>query len=152
MGMLLPRLETPPELQAPIPPTIRSKADWGLIMGRPRLSPEEREANRKARARFSFSDASYRHYNPEVEGFGDPEQWEGYARKLFGLKKLNTGPVNKWLLALYLDEMPVTFEALRKAFRAAMFKSHPDYGGSNEAARNTMEAYEVLRHKFSGGK
>lgn len=116
---------------------------------RPRLTPEQREAKRKERARFSFSDASYRHYNPEQDGFGDPDQWEGYARKLFGLQKLKTGPVNKWLVALYLDEMPATFEALKKAFRAAMFKNHPDYGGTNEAARDTMEAFDTLRRKFS---
>lgn len=117
-------------------------------MSRPRLSPQERAAKRKERARFSFSDAAYRHYDPEKEGFGGPEQWEDYARKLFGLKKLRTAPANKWLAALYLEDMPLDFAALKKAFRAAMFKSHPDYGGSNEAARDTMEAFEVLRHKF----
>jgi hypothetical protein len=115
---------------------------------RPRLTPEERETRRKERARFSFSDAAYRHYDPEKEGFGDPNQWEDIATKLFGLRKLKTGPVNKWLAALFLEEMPVTADALKKAFRAAMFVNHPDYGGTNEAARSTMEAYEVLRQKF----
>lgn len=117
-------------------------------MGRPQMSPAEREAKRKARSRHSFSDAAYRHYDPKRDGFGDPEQWESYARLLFGTQKLKAEPANKWLAALYLNDMPATFEALRKAFRAAMFKSHPDYGGSNEAARATMEAYETLKHKF----
>jgi hypothetical protein len=116
-------------------------------MGRPRLSPKERETRRKERARFSFSDASYRHYNPEVQGFGDPDQWEDYARKIFGWQHKPI-PANKWMAALFLDQMPTTLEALKKAFRAAMFKNHPDYGGSNESARDTMEAFEVLRHKF----
>src|SRR4051812_29528114 len=140
MGLLVPRLEESPEVQAPDPASLRLGSDrWWSLMGRPRLTPQEREARRKERARFSFSDASYRHYDPEKDGFGNPNQWEEYARKLFGLKKLQAGPVNKWLVALFLDEMPVNFAALKKAFRAAMFVNHPDYGGSNEAARNTME-------------
>ena len=50
---------------------------------------------------------------------------EEIARKVFGLARLKTGPTNKWLAALYLDEMPATLDALKKAFRAAMFKNHP---------------------------
>lgn len=115
---------------------------------RARLTPAERDAKRRERARFSFSDASYKHYDPETEGFGGPEEWEDIARKLFGLSKPVYTTTNKWLMALYIETMPKTFEDLKKAFRAAMFKSHPDYGGSNEAARATLEAFAVLKNKF----
>lgn len=117
---------------------------------RARLTPAERDAKRRERARFSFSDAAYRHYNPEKDGFGNADQWEDIARQLFGLLgKVDSGPTpNKWLRALYIDEMPTTLAALKSAFRAAMFKSHPDYGGSNETARATMEAFAVLKTKF----
>jgi hypothetical protein len=122
-------------------------------MGRPRLSPEEREARRKARSKHSFSDAAYQHYDPAVEGFGSEEQWEATAKKLFGDRFVpGSGRAtinrNKWLLALGLDEMPETLDNLKKAFRAAMFRNHPDYGGTNAAARDTMEAFEVLRMRF----
>ena len=117
----------------------------------PRLSDAEREARRKARVAFSFSDAAYDHYNPEKEGYGSPDQWEEIARKMFGLKKFakaSRSSPNKYLAALYLEIMPVTFEALKDAFRKAMFKSHPDYGGSNEAARDTLEAFAILKRRF----
>lgn len=115
---------------------------------RPRLTPDEREARRKARAAFSFSDQAYRHYDPEKEGFGRPDEWEEIAHKIFGLAKLKTGPINKWLDALGLDTMPLNLATLKKAFRAAMLKAHPDMGGSNAAARAVMEAFETLKHRY----
>jgi hypothetical protein len=115
---------------------------------RPRLTPDEREARRKARAAFSFSDQAYRHYDPEKEGFGGPDEWEKIAHKIFGLAKLKTGPINKWLAVLGLDTMPLNLVALKKAFRAAMLKAHPDLGGSNAAARAVMEAFETLKHRY----
>lgn len=116
---------------------------------RVRLTPAEREARRRERSRHSFSDAAYAHYDPAKEGWGTPDSWEEIARKVFGLARLKTGPVNKWLAALYLDTMPASAAELKKAFRAAMFKNHPDYGGTNEAARETMEAYETLQRRFA---
>src|ERR1700735_114073 len=116
-------------------------------MPRQRLTPEEREARRRERVRFSFSAAAYQHYNPETEGFGNPEQWEEVARKMFGLSKLKKADPkthNKWLLALGLESMPETLEALKKAFKTAMFKAHPDYGGTNAGARAVMEAFATL--------
>ena len=124
-------------------------------MPRPRLSPEEREARRKARNEFTFSDAAYRHYDTS-KGYGSPDEWESVARLLFGVTAERTHrakgpgepPRNKWLDALGLDAMPGSLDDLKKAFRAAMFKNHPDYGGSNEAARATMEAFETLKCRF----
>lgn len=115
---------------------------------RARLTPQEREARRKARAAFSFSDAAYEHYDPDKESFGGPDEWESIARKAFGLKRLKTGPTNKWLDALFLEVMPRTLAELKKAFRAAMFRVHPDYGGTNAQARAVMEAFATLKHNF----
>ena len=116
---------------------------------RARLTPQEREARRRERSRHSFSDAAYAHYDPEKEGWGSPDSWEEIARKVFGLARLKTGPVNKWLAALGLDTMPASLDELKKAFRAAMMIAHPDHGGTNEAALDTMEAYETLRRRFA---
>lgn len=116
-------------------------------MGRPRLTPEEREARRKARARFSFSDAAYKHYDPETEGFGGPDQWEEIAFLLGGGAKPQAK--NDLLSVLGLVFPPSSLAELKTAFRAAMMKAHPDKGGSNEAARKVMEAFETLRRQFA---
>jgi hypothetical protein len=34
-----------------------------------------REAKRKTRAAFSFSDAAYQHYDPVTEGYGSVDEW-----------------------------------------------------------------------------
>ena len=117
-------------------------------MPRPRLTPEEREARRKARSAFTFSNAAYRHYNPEVEGYGNPDQWENIAELLFG-KAVIVGVKAKFLAVLGLTEMPSTVDELKTAFHAAMFTAHPDRGGTNEAARNVLEAYMMLKRELS---
>lgn len=127
-------------------------------MGRARLTPEERRARAKARSAFSFSDAAYQHYDPEKEGFGSPEQWEEIAARLFGKERIED-ELHQWrretstfqdmsLRTLDLDVLPSTLAGLKSAFRKAMFKAHPDYGGTNQAARAVMTAFSILKRKF----
>lgn len=116
-------------------------------MGRKRLTAAEREARRKARSAFTFSDAAYQHYDPDVSGYGRPEQWEQIAERLFGI-----GPrlsANKNLAILGLAAPPKTLAELKHAFRAAMMKNHPDHGGTNELARDTMAAFATLKRAFT---
>jgi hypothetical protein len=117
-------------------------------MGRARLTPEEREARRKARSRFTFSNAAYQHYDPETDGFGSPDQWEKIAEQLFGLKLPVPGMLGKYLANLNLSAIPSCLADLTRAFREMMFKVHPDHGGSNAAAREVLEAYAFLKRKF----
>lgn len=42
------------------------------------------------------------------------------------------------------------FETVKRAFRAKVKKAHPDHGGSDEAARLIMAAYEVIRERLEG--
>ncbi len=113
-----------------------------------RLTLEERERRRKERSRFSFSDAAYAHYDVDKEGYGTPNDWEKIAELLFGLKRPIAGALGKYLAKLGLDALPSTVELLTKAFRSAMFKAHPDYGGTNADARDTLEAYAFLKRKY----
>jgi DnaJ-class molecular chaperone len=55
-----------------------------------------------------------------------------------------------YLLRLDLGEIPSSLADLFKAFRRMMFKAHPDYGGANQAAREVMEAYEMLKWRLGG--
>jgi hypothetical protein len=121
-----------------------------MTMARVKLTIEEKAVRKKARTAFSFSDQAYQHYNPEKEGWGHQDQWEEVARRVFGLAKLRRpGTTNKWLLALGLEAMPASLQILVKAFHKQMFVAHPDYGGSNQAARDTMEAFQTLKARFS---
>lgn len=48
-------------------------------MARVKLTDEERLARKKERARHSFSDAAYKHYDTS-NGFGSTEEWIGQRK------------------------------------------------------------------------
>jgi hypothetical protein len=116
-------------------------------MPRARMSDAERQAKRKARNAFTFSDRAYKHYDPRTEGYGGPDQWETIAEQLFG-KVVAHGEFARYLTVLALTVMPSSLAELVTAFRAAMFKAHPDHGGTDAEARAVLEAYAVLKKKI----
>jgi hypothetical protein len=119
-------------------------------MPRPRLTDTEREAKRKARAAFTFSDAAYKHYDPAREGYGSADEWIAAAEALAGgnrgffKSRPNQPRINPDLVTLMLEEMPSHIDGLKKAFKNALFLHHPDFGGTNEACRNVLTAFERL--------
>jgi hypothetical protein len=121
-------------------------------MPRPRLSPEEREQRRKERIRHSFSDAAYRHYNPETEGYGSTEEWIRAAEALASgcgiLNIRSSGTHNPDLLMLNLEALPNDISGLKRAFHNSLFIHHPDYGGTNEACREALAAFERLKRHY----
>jgi len=123
-------------------------------MPRQTLSPEEREARRKERVRHSFSDAAYKHYDPKEAGFGSADEWIRVADELAGRIPPAARPrpgkaPSPDLAALFLEAMPSTVEDLKRAFRNAMFATHPDHGGTNDGARAVLEAYKRLLRVFA---
>ena len=119
-------------------------------MGRARLDPVERDRRAAERSRRTWSGENYRTYDPTNDGgFGRKADWERIAAEMFGGKVL-TGPPTRglWLFLLGLDTMPTTRTALKKAFHTMMFKVHPDMGGTAEATREVMEAYEMLKMRY----
>lgn len=123
-------------------------------MPRPRLTPEEREARRKARNAFTFSDRAYQHYDPKTDGYGNAEEWIRQAEQIAGGRttvnagaKAKTG-LERDLELLNLDALPDTMAVLKKAFRNTMFTVHPDYGGTNEQCRDVLAAFDRLSKHY----
>jgi hypothetical protein len=121
-------------------------------MARPRLTDEERKARRKARSAYTFSDARFKNrYDPKKEGYGSAEQWIAAAEALINGTILRVGTKrtgNPDLELLGVDELPETMEALKKAYRNAMFIHHPDYGGDVETAKQVNLAFERLGKNY----
>ena len=122
-------------------------------MARSRLSPEEREARRRARNAFTFSDAAYKHYDTSKHGFGNASQWEHIAEELFDVNLYDTPytKFSKHLSILGIDSLPfssLSMEVLKTAFHKTMFRVHPDHGGTNEETREAMEAFVFLKHQI----
>lgn len=111
-----------------------------------RLSDTEREARRKERARISFSNAAYRHYDPRTEGYGSEAEWIAAAEALAAgctVLKTKTG-LNPDLITLHLDELPADIAGLKRAFRNTLHLVHPDHGGTDAATRAALEAFGRL--------
>ena len=106
------------------------------------------EGSAKRGNHHSFSDAAYEHYDASVSGYGSPDDWERIAAALFGSASVND-PDEVYLSRLDLAAIPPSLAELTAAFRRTMFRTHPDYGGTNLAARETMEAYAILKSKFT---
>ena len=116
-------------------------------MPRVRLTDEEREARRKERARHSFSDAAYSHYNPRQDGYGSTDEWIAAAEAIAGgatILTTKTTSINPDLVIMHLTDWPADIAGLKRAFRNSLFLCHPDYGGSNEATRELLAAFERL--------
>lgn len=113
-------------------------------MSRKVLTPEEREQKRKERNRKLFE--KYKTFEGDEKG--NPDQW----REAF-LKRMEGGSVNieENLQLLGLETMPNSENDLKKAYREAMKKSHPDKGGSDDLAAKINEAFEALKERFKGG-
>lgn len=111
-------------------------------MGKARLLPEERDRRARERAARTWSGANYNTYDTSG-GFGSAKDWTGSAKGRFGT-------INPHLKVLGLDEMPTTKIALKKAFKIAMKTAHPDLGGTDDKAREVIEAYEILGASLSG--
>lgn len=123
-------------------------------MARVLLTPEELAARKRARAKASFSNAAYKHYDAASLGFGNVEDWISAAEALaaakgfLGSTKPRAPGPHADLVELGLMEMPADLAALKRAYRNALFISHPDHGGTDATARATIEAYTRLLDSF----
>ena len=127
-------------------------------MARAKLTEAERDERKRERSKRSFSDAAYKHYDAATEGYGSAAEWiraaEGMAgggrfERIEGAKSPATANADLRLLGLHT--MPQTKPDLLRAFRPAAMKAHPDHGGSNEAIRAVLEAYQRLLAEIRQG-
>jgi hypothetical protein len=73
----------------------------------------------------------------------------GWASMVFGSAAGRPPPPHPDLLALGLDRMPSSWDDLRRAYRSAARKAHPDvHGGSAEAFLAIAGAFERLFGKL----
>lgn len=72
---------------------------------------------------------------------GSEADWKKAAEAILALQG---GTKNQWLAVLALTSMP-TMSELKKAYKAAAVKAHPDLGGSAEAIHKVTEAYKNLK-------
>lgn len=76
---------------------------------------------------------------------GTASDWSRIAEELAGV----AAAPDAALEVLGLTAMPATQDALKKAYRKASLKAHPDHGGSDDLQRQVTEAYNTLKRSIS---
>ena len=112
----------------------------------------------KAPKQFSDIFAKYKHYDPKVEGFGNPQEWTEsfYARMGFEeAEQILHGDQDSPRSILGVGGN-ATWEDIKKAYRAKAKECHPDlckfHGLTKEVAEQTFKrlqaAFTVLERQF----
>ena len=108
-----------------------------------------------AQTKRPFRLPNYPKYNPQVEGYGGPQQWKSAFRERMGLDEAkvylhNDSPFG----VLGLAERPrPSWSEVRAAYRSAMRQNHPDLNpqdvaGATERSKKINAAYTVLEHQY----
>lgn len=87
-----------------------------------------RSTEPKPKKPFSSIFEKYSHYDPKVEGFGNPEEWASIFQERMGWEQAETVLGNqkespRTILGIL---MGATWEEIKKAYRAKVMQVHPD--------------------------
>ena len=96
-------------------------------------------AGKKPKAKKPFSTAKYKTHDGKK---GSPEQWREAAKVVLNVNGENC------LSTLGLTGVPATEAELKKVYRDAIRKAHPDVGGSEDEAARLNAAYELALNLF----
>ena len=89
----------------------------------------------------AFPERTYKTYDPEVEGYGNADQWRSVFAGLFAPM---TGNEPFQVLGL---SSGATWAEIKSAYRKLASSTHPDHGGSAETFCRVREAFEVLKNR-----
>lgn len=110
----------------------------------------------KPRKTFAQMAAERPKYNPEVEGYGDPDEWRSAFKERMGLEEAQKVVGSRSARELLGLALAATWAEIVKAYRAAMLRFHPDRASQNgltqeEATQKTKEvnaAFAILAKEF----
>lgn len=90
----------------------------------------------------------YKTYDPEVEGYGSPEEWRNLFSVRMGLAKarevLGSGDAYE-ILGVKKGQ---SWEEVKKAYRALAMKHHPDRQGDPVKFKEIQAAFEILEEEL----
>jgi DnaJ domain len=112
----------------------------------------------KPKSAFAKIDAKRKRYNPDVEGYGNPDQWRRSFSERIGFEEAQGILRNKGRDARDLLGVGVTatWGEITKAFRRKALATHPDRArmtgmtveDATEAFKEIKAAYSVLAHEY----
>jgi DnaJ-domain-containing protein 1 len=103
----------------------------------------------KAKAKKGFMDG-YKTYNPEVEGYGNEDQWNAAFKHRMGWDEAKTILNNDDAYSILGIVFGSTFAEIKSAFRKMAMKYHPDRNpgvDTTEKMQKIIAAYTLLTSK-----
>lgn len=118
---------------------------------RTRLTPEERDARIAARKAATWGGETRLKYNPDVEGYGSPEQWQRIFNQTMGLDEARKACGSDSPRSILEVAMSATWDEIKRAYRKLAMKFHPDLNPAVDPAkfRKIQGAYEILEAEFA---
>ncbi len=110
---------------------------------------------KKGTSKRRFLDG-YTHYDPTVDGYGNPAQWRSAFRVRMGLDEAREELKNDKPWDILHVPHGATWDQIRAAYRAACKQWHPDLNPhQREKAEAMMKrinaAYTLLEHEYGKG-
>jgi len=117
--------------------------------------PHRRDPNKPKPAFMDMYNRPDRQYDPSVEGYGNPEQWNAAFRTRLGLDEAKRvlKDLDPWtILGVSRD---ATWHEIRKAYKKLAAHSHPDWQANHPEEKLTVDdfkqiqaAYEILEARY----
>lgn len=92
----------------------------------------------------SRKEPKYKTYDPEVEGYGSPAQWQAIFEAAMGPG--GSVSTEELTTALGLD-VDADWAEIKRAYRKQLLKLHPDQGGNAAEFQAAVEAFEQLEKR-----
>lgn len=94
----------------------------------------------------------YKTYNPEKEGFGDPDSWRKAFNERMGFEEATIIIGNNDPYSVLGVSKTATFAEIKKAFRKLAMEYHPDKNLDRDTTKEMQQiiaAYTILEKKFN---
>jgi DnaJ-domain-containing protein 1 len=87
---------------------------------------------------------NYKTYDPQVEGLGNPAEWEAAFKGRMGLGEAKRTMGNDSPRGILGVAANATWDMIKSAYRKLVMQHHPDKGGDPAMFRKIQAAYEIL--------
>lgn len=105
--------------------------------------------NRTRKPKKDFMGVYKKFYNPHKEGFGNPQDWQNAFNERMGINEARTTLNDADPYEVLGLKPNATLDEVKKAYREAAMKFHPDRFGDPEQFKRAQAAYEILETHFN---
>lgn len=96
----------------------------------------------------SYNDYYQQKWNERSQRYEKEHSWENFFKGFFGFKEREESKDKDYPYSVFGLKKSSSNDDMKKAYRKAILKTHPDKGGSSEAFRRVKEAWDYFSSKY----